>query len=326
MAASARADWVMTVHCSKGHPRMLTVVNRLRVTSVRGRKRAARDPLSWVDDDRVLARSLGWMFVLGPLTALVVLMFPQPRSATPALIVVPSLVGLLVGFLLLAGVFDRMPEAAYPALVYLATALITVAVYGEGRAIGGARVFYLWAIPYAFAFFSRRQVIAQVAFMAACSLGALALFVHVHPQGHSVDMYLGVWLSSGMTVMVVGGLVRRLTHSLRHAELRFRRKFDSAPVGFAFVSLDRKFVHVNDALCRIAGRERDELVGSLTSALWHPDDDKQIVERLRKAAQTNAVEFEARVIRPGRFRAMGLRQHDVHHARPRRAISLRPRA
>lgn len=277
---------------------MLTVVKRSRLTPVRKEATGERNLLAWLGDDRMLSRSLGWIFVLGPLSALVGLLFPQPRYAIPALIVAASIVGLVVGIGLLAGAFDRMPEAVYPALVYVATALITVVVYAAGRPIGGARSYYLWAIPYAFAFFSRRQVIGQLAFMTACSFGALALFVASHPTAESLGSYLGVWFVSVMTVLVVGGLVRRLTQSLRHAELRFRRKFDSAPVGFAFVSLEREFLDVNDAFCRMTGRRRDELVGTRTSDLWHPDDDTQIVQRLRECAQTNAVDFDARVIRP----------------------------
>lgn len=62
---------------------------------------------------------------------------------------------------------------------------------------------------------------------------------------------------------------------------RFRLAMASAGIGMAIVSLDGRFVDVNPALCRMLGREADELVGQLIHEASHPDD-LPLTERLRQ--------------------------------------------
>ncbi len=275
------------------------VVEKLSATTALGTGPVGRGSLSWFDDERFIGRSLGWLFVIWPLTALAGLAFPQPRYAVDWLMVVPSVLAMSIGLALLAGVFNRVPRGVYPALVYLAIALVTVAVYASGAPGAGTRFYYLWITPYAFVFFSRRQAVTQTLLVAACWLGALAVFVYQHPSVGPFTSFLGMWFAGVMTAIVVGVLVRRLTSTLRHADLRFRRGFDSATVGFAFVSLDRVVLDVNDALCRIVGRPREELIGRHTGVFWHPGDTDNVAERVATAVETPAaVELEARVVRP----------------------------
>lgn len=61
---------------------------------------------------------------------------------------------------------------------------------------------------------------------------------------------------------------------------RFRLAMSSAGIGMAIVSLDGRFVDVNPALCRMLGRDADELVGGLVHEFSHPDD-VPLTERLR---------------------------------------------
>ena len=279
---------------------MAAIVDRLRAMRVRRARRVESDPLSWFDDDQIVTRSLGWLFVFGPLTPMAGLLFPHPRYEIGIWTVAAAAGVMFVGLALLTGVFDRIPRAMHPLFVYVATALITIVVYATGLPGTGTRFYYVWAIAYAFAFFSRRQAVAQTVFVVLCSLGAVALFVDRHPDVGSLDSSLGMWFALVLTVIVVGTLVRRLTGSLRHAELRFRGGFDSAPVGFAFVSLDRELLDVNNAFCRIVGRPRDELIGAPTSVFWHPGDIDKVAKRVATALTTpEALEFEARILRPG---------------------------
>jgi diguanylate cyclase (GGDEF)-like protein len=190
---------------------MATVACRVRGLSTSRPARVESDPVSWFNDTRFMSRSLGWLFLLAPSSALLGMLFPHPEYGNPPPIVASALAAIVVGGALLSGRFDRAPHWMFPGFAYLATALVTVVVYATGTPGLGTRFYYLWATPYAFAFFSRRQAVAQTLFVAACSLGALALFVHDHPAVGSFDKYLGLSFASVVTVIVVGSLVRRLT-------------------------------------------------------------------------------------------------------------------
>ena len=70
-------------------------------------------------------------------------------------------------------------------------------------------------------------------------------------------------------------------------ERLFRLAFEQAPVGAALLDEDRRFVHVNDAACRMAGYSRTEMIGITVTDLTHPDEraaDLRRHERLRTGA------------------------------------------
>jgi PAS domain S-box-containing protein len=56
------------------------------------------------------------------------------------------------------------------------------------------------------------------------------------------------------------------------AHARYRATFEYAPVGIASVALDGRWVMVNDALCRLLGYSRAELLQTDFQQLTHPDD------------------------------------------------------
>lgn len=61
--------------------------------------------------------------------------------------------------------------------------------------------------------------------------------------------------------------------ALAHSEQRFRLALESAPTGMAVVDLDRRFLEVNPALCRMLGRKEAELLTMRITDVLHPDDD-----------------------------------------------------
>ncbi|MGI8579056.1 MAG: sensor domain-containing protein [Solirubrobacteraceae bacterium] len=79
---------------------------------------------------------------------------------------------------------------------------------------------------------------------------------------------------------VVGGVLvsQDITERLERDEERKMEvehttaAFADAPIGMAAVGMDGKFIRVNPALCRMAGRTADELVGTDYRDLIHPDD------------------------------------------------------
>lgn len=58
----------------------------------------------------------------------------------------------------------------------------------------------------------------------------------------------------------------------------YERAFQLTPIGMSFVTLDRRAVHCNPALCRFLGRTVDELKAINIGSLTHPDDAHLHVE------------------------------------------------
>uniref|UniRef100_I2Q3E4 PAS domain S-box n=1 Tax=Desulfovibrio sp. U5L TaxID=596152 RepID=I2Q3E4_9BACT len=86
---------------------------------------------------------------------------------------------------------------------------------------------------------------------------------------------------------------------LRESEEKFRRTFDQSPIGASILSLDYRFLRVNDALCRITGYAADELVGMSMLQVTHPDDVAETVawaERLL-AGEFDRYEIDKRYVR-----------------------------
>lgn len=80
----------------------------------------------------------------------------------------------------------------------------------------------------------------------------------------------------------------------------FRDTFDHASVGLAHVSLDGRFVRVNDYLCRLLGRPRDEVLAVSFQEITHPEDlenDLQLLHELLAGARAS-YSMEKRYIRP----------------------------
>ena len=57
---------------------------------------------------------------------------------------------------------------------------------------------------------------------------------------------------------------------LAESEQRFRTLFDRAPVGEAIIDADGRFLEVNDALCELLGRPREDLLATVFEAVVHP--------------------------------------------------------
>ena len=60
--------------------------------------------------------------------------------------------------------------------------------------------------------------------------------------------------------------------ALRDSETRFRANFHGAPVGMAVIDTERRFVEVNQQICKTLGYTPEELVGRSFNHFTHPDD------------------------------------------------------
>lgn len=65
---------------------------------------------------------------------------------------------------------------------------------------------------------------------------------------------------------------RRLEAELSRARLVFESAFAAAPIGMALVSVDGRFIKVNNAVCQLLGRDETSLLGDTFQAITHPDD------------------------------------------------------
>lgn len=94
---------------------------------------------------------------------------------------------------------------------------------------------------------------------------------------------------------------REAEHERLEAASLFRRGFDEAPIGMVMVDpVEDRFLEVNNAMCRLLGRSRDELVGMAISDVTHPDDRAQIADgRQELVGDPNAsYQVEKRYVRP----------------------------
>ena len=65
---------------------------------------------------------------------------------------------------------------------------------------------------------------------------------------------------------------QRAATALQEAEERFRVTFERAPLGMALITTEAGFLQVNDALCEMLGRSRDEVIALGADGLTHPED------------------------------------------------------
>ncbi|HEV7807403.1 MAG TPA: SpoIIE family protein phosphatase [Solirubrobacteraceae bacterium] len=88
--------------------------------------------------------------------------------------------------------------------------------------------------------------------------------------------------------------------ALRASEERFRVAFEQAPIGFALLDLEGRYVQVNDAYCRTVRRAREELTMRSPASITHPDDIADSAHAIRRLVDGEITEysFEKRYLAP----------------------------
>ncbi|MFN6962815.1 MAG: putative bifunctional diguanylate cyclase/phosphodiesterase [Pyrinomonadaceae bacterium] len=76
--------------------------------------------------------------------------------------------------------------------------------------------------------------------------------------------------------------------ALQESEERFRSAFDHAPIGIALVSVDNRWLKVNEALCSILGYTEDELLERDVESVVYDDDLRQVTRMLAEVKSGNA--------------------------------------
>lgn len=163
-------------------------------------------------------------------------------------------------------------------------------------------------------------------------VGAYPLYVTV---GMATEDYLAEWwgnltklvawqflfllftVAASRLVLIFWRGQRLALNSLHTSEERFRYALESAPIGMAVVSLDGELLQVNQALCRIVGREHQDMKHLNLKDLIHPLDLAPAVAHLNCliAGDSDSSQQEIRYVRAdGQFVWMQLTASIVRDA------------
>lgn len=92
---------------------------------------------------------------------------------------------------------------------------------------------------------------------------------------------------------------RQAEAALRDSEQRLSVIFAQAAVGLSEISLDGRFKQVNDALCRMLGRSRQELLAATVPEVTHPEDVPKSLDALAQLPETGeSISLDKRYLRP----------------------------
>ncbi|MDX6680848.1 MAG: hypothetical protein QOG94_887 [Solirubrobacteraceae bacterium] len=93
---------------------------------------------------------------------------------------------------------------------------------------------------------------------------------------------------------------RAAEKALRASEERFRVAFEQAPIGFALLDLEGRYLQVNDAYCRTVRRGREELTMQRPETITHPDDIADSAYAIQRlvTGELSEYSFEKRYVAP----------------------------
>ena len=134
---------------------------------------------------------------------------------------------------------------------------------------------------------SKREVLAATQRTQAGIYGAAAFF--------TVLVLAGALLACRFAVRE-----QRNAAALRASEERFRTIFEQAPLGITVSDYERRYIHANDAFCRMLGRTRDEVIGHSGEEFLLPEDfhrSRAIRDRFFRG-EISAYSLELRYRRP----------------------------
>jgi PAS domain S-box-containing protein len=109
-----------------------------------------------------------------------------------------------------------------------------------------------------------------------------------------------VELMSEITARIWTSIERaRSEADLRHSEQRLSAMFEQAAVGLSEIGSDGRFLRVNDELCRIVGRSREEVLELSVLDVTHPEDQSQTTSAVQRAFEEHeTVSLDKRYLRP----------------------------
>jgi len=100
-------------------------------------------------DRALIARSLGWLFLVGASVSVVWLLLPHAASSDDPLVWAATIGAYAVAAVLFVG-YDRLPHAVLKGAVAVAAVATTMALYANHESGSVYQLFYLWATLYAY--------------------------------------------------------------------------------------------------------------------------------------------------------------------------------
>jgi PAS domain S-box-containing protein len=245
------------------------------------------------------AREIGLVFVAGPALGLIGLLASGSPGANVAVVLTVIAAAWAIAAVLLSGRLDPLGPMAISVVLAFGTAALSIGILFGGRPGSGLPLFYLWATPFAFILLSRRQAAIHVVLVGLC-FAAVIVLQQTLMAGHApIRPLLGRWIYTVGTVVLVGGVVRRLALQRGASDERFRRTFHDSPIGELIGDGAGRYVEVNEAFARIVGRPISAIVGHHHREMTHPDD-MTATDRARLTAteERPTYDFRKRYLRP----------------------------
>ena len=92
---------------------------------------------------------------------------------------------------------------------------------------------------------------------------------------------------------------KKIERALTESEAKFRAAFIQASVGMSMLSTEGAYINVNDALCKMLGYSREELIGRSPIDITHPDDVELTRRNIRATinSQSALQHYEKRFVR-----------------------------
>lgn len=208
------------------------------------------------------------VFIVGAIIVLATMwLLPAGVERGPVAAVAAS--ALVIGL-----VFRRLPWARLPraaALLPPATALGLIAL--GGYVAPGAARSYL--IAYALVFVLVGLTLPPWTSLALAPVAIVSFVTAIDGRERAVlDMFVALPMAVLIGELLARVLARqaRTEQALRGSELRFRKVFESGPVGMAMVDSDTRVVRANAALAAMLGYDERELGHHTLKQLTYPPD------------------------------------------------------
>jgi PAS domain S-box-containing protein len=238
---------------------------------------------------------VGFVFFLGCVilsTVFEILNFPERT---------PWMLAFAAGFAALSAVglalVRAYPTRSVPTLIAFAN-IVGAALNAYHAIVGASVAMCLWTLTGLMG--STAVFLRWGAFNQCLAAAGTLLFYPLHLATGHVDPL--TWAAGGAYLLIMVSMSvfgsgayagylrsgRQLARTLSQREAELQSFFDLAPVGTAIVRPDGTFREINDALCRVLGHSRDELLRRNWFHLAHADDRDALAAHARDALTGSA--------------------------------------
>jgi diguanylate cyclase (GGDEF)-like protein len=227
------------------------------------------------DDDRLPARTLGYLFLAGATIGLVSLLLPLPARAHVGGLYSNVALAFVAGLLLLCAASRMRPWMIHLALA-MGSVVITRAIILSGEAASFYSVWFIWVGLFAFCFFRQAAAAGHMILVAVLYAATLVNDPPSSPVAR--------WLTTVSTLVVAGFFIGTLVR-------RTRRQADAAATSARTMARVTDLAHELAALSDGLAARRSLCEGALRvtlahdSVLWEPAGAEN---RLRASASASA--------------------------------------